>query len=262
MNSETANQDFLKNFLISFGGHALLVLLSFAGTKVISTYFKTGDIEIIKSAVRVDVVGMPKFTIQELKNMDPEVALKPAEELAQGKPEETKPEAEDVIKKDDLVIEESGKKKNSFLNLINDYSKKKISPTDKKKGKDKGKNGKAFETLILEGNRLSQGTALVGEYSDAENSEFAGYVQALPGKIRQFWKLPSYLLEKDLRCRIRIYLSAMGDVMKLELIESSGEKEYDVRAEKAIREAAPYPKPSENVGKRLTNSGIILGFPL
>lgn len=259
------NKDFNRSFLISFGCHILIFFLSLATGQLISKVFKNNDIEIIRSSVRVDVVGMPKFTVQELRDMQKVADLPKVEEKAPGVKEETviKTEVEDVIKKDDLVIQEEGKKKKaSFLNLLSDYSNKKVTAKEQPKGKKNGVDRKNLDSLVVEGNRLSQGSALVGDYSDEANSEFGSYVQTLPGIIRQFWKLPSYLMDKNLRCRIRIYLSSSGQVLKLDLMESSGQSEFDARAEKAIRDAAPYPKPSEAVGSRLTNSGIILGFPL
>jgi colicin import membrane protein len=102
---------------------------------------------------------------------------------------------------------------------------------------------------------------LVGDYTDVQNSEFSSYVQNIPQVIKPFWKLPSYLLEKNLRCRIKMFLSTEGKLLKLEIQESSGVAEFDSRAESAIRDSN-FPKPSEEVGKRLTQSGIILGFPI
>jgi TonB family protein len=102
----------------------------------------------------------------------------------------------------------------------------------------------------------------VGDYSNESNSELAGYVQTLPDIIRQFWKLPSYLKEKNLSCQIRVYIAASGNILKIDMHKSSGNEEYDSRAEKALRDAAPFPKPSALVAERLTRSGIILGFPL
>ncbi len=265
MSSLAMDRQFNRDFLISIGTHIGFLLLTMIGGKIISTVFKSNDVEIIRSSVRVDVVGMPKFTIQELKEMARE-ASPTIPEKVEGKKEETvvKDEKEDVIKKDDLVIEEQGKekKKASFLNMLTDYSNKKVAPKEQKIGTKDGKAKKNLDSLILEGNRLSQGSALTGDYTDQQNSEFGAYVQALPDKIRQFWKLPSYLLDKNLRCRIKIYLAASGQLLKLELMESSGTPEFDSRAERAIRDAAPYPTPSEAVATRLTSSGIILGFPL
>ena len=262
MFASTKDQSFTKDFLISLGAHIALILLSFAGAEVISNIFQSGDVEIIRSSVRVDVVGMPKFTVQELKKMQAEPVAPAEPEVAKGTKEEAKPEVEDVIKKDDLVIQETTKKKASFLNMINDYSTKKVAPKVETKGEKGGVGNKKLDALILEGNRLSKGSALVGEYTDQENSEFSAYVQNLPGAIRPFWKLPSYLLDKPLRCRIKIYISPSGELLKLELMESSGETEFDSRAQKAVREASPFPKPVAVVGERLTQSGIILGFPL
>lgn len=261
MVTNSFDRDFNKNFLISFGVHILLFLLAFAGGEVISRVFKSNDVEIIRSSVRVDVVGMPKFTVQELKKMQAQPVIEHQPEVARGLKEETKTETEDVIKKDDLVIKEQGKKKASFLNMLNDYSSKKVRAKVEKKGAKTGTGDKNLESLIIEGNRLSKGSALIGDYTDEQNSEFAGYVQNLPGVIRPFWKLPSYLLDKDLRCRIKIYLSPEGKLLKFELQESSGVAEFDARAEKAVREAS-FPKPSTEVGTRLTSSGIILGFPI
>jgi TolA protein len=235
---------------------------------MVATIWKTNDIEIIRSSVRVDIVGMPKFTVQELKEMEKNVDDLPKEPEAVKSPDkvEAKPETEDVIKKDDLVIEEATKekekekKKSSFLNSLSDYAKKDVKK-DTKKGSKDGKSNENLKALAIEGNRLSQGTALTGDYSDEASSEFAGYVQTLPGAIRPQWKLPSHLLNKDLRCRIKIYMNASGSVIKTDLMESSGDPEFDERAKRAINDTN-FPKPSESVGKRLTSSGIILGFPL
>jgi colicin import membrane protein len=259
--TSTFDRDFNKNFLLSMLVHGLVIFLSFIGGELISKVFRSNDVEIIHSSVRVDVVGMPKFTVQELKKMQAEPVAENVPEVAKGAVVETKTETEDVIKKDDLVIEEKVKKKSSFLNMINDYSSKKVTAKVVEKGTKTGSGNKNLESLIVEGNRLSKGSALVGDYTDEQNSEFSAYVQNIPGVIRPFWKLPGFLLDKNLRCRIKIYLSPAGQLLKLEMLESSGVPEFDARAEKAIRDAS-FPKPQDDVGKRLTSSGIILGFPL
>jgi colicin import membrane protein len=263
-----SDSNFLRSFLISLGAHILLLVIGYFGGKILMSAFRNNDVEIIRSAVRVDVVGMPKFTVQELKEMQKNIIPASEPEVAQGAKVETKvkDEAPDVIKKDDLVIQEVSKKKakkSSFLNMISDYSSKKVeAKVEKPQGKEAAKGIKNLESLVVEGNRLSKGSALVGDFSEEGSSEFASYIQTLPESIRQYWKLPSFLLDKNLRCRIKIYLSATGELLKTELLESSGHQEFDARAQKAVRDAAPFPKPTDKVGVRLTNSGIILGFPL
>jgi colicin import membrane protein len=263
---QLASQDnFNRNFIVSLGIHAGLLALAFLGGQVMTKFFKSNDVEIIRASVRVDVVGMPKFTVQELRQMQRD-AVPNEPEVAKGPKEETKlkeAETPDVIKENDLVIQETGKeKKSSFMNIISDYSNKKVDRKERAKGQDTGKGNKNLDSLVLEGNRVSKGSALVGDYSDEANSEFGSYVQTLPDLVRQFWKLPSYLMDKNLRCRIKIFLSPNGQLIKLEVLESSGVSEFDARAEKAVRDASPFPKPTESVGVRLANSGIILGFPL
>src|SRR5665647_109357 len=105
------DRDFAKQFMISLGVHTCLVILCILGGKAIEKIWKSNDIEIIRSAVRVDVVGMPKFTIQELKDLQKNANVPVEPEVAKGATVESKPEVEDQIKKDDLVIEEVSKKK-------------------------------------------------------------------------------------------------------------------------------------------------------
>jgi TonB family protein len=261
---DLANDDrFYRSFIISLGAHALLIAAAALGARFLPEAFRNTDIEIVRASVRVDVVGMPKFTVQELKDMQKEANLPREPETAKGEAAPAKVEAPDVVKEGDLVIPEEGKekKKPSFLATLSDYSNKKIAPAPRDKGKKTGTADKTLAALVIEGNRLSQGSALVGDYSDGPDSPFASYVQTLPGAIRPNWKLPGYLLEKDLRARIRIFLSASGKLLKLEVVESSGDADFDARAEKAVRDTS-FPQPAPEVGARLTSSGIILGFPL
>ncbi len=265
MFSSAQDKDFYQNFMVSLGAHLALLLLAFiAGRYVIGALSSNSNVEIIRASVRVDVVGMPKFTIKELKAMQAEPIVQPEPEASKSKEETVvKNDAPDVINKNDIVIQEKGqtKKKSSLMNLLSDYSSKKVSAKEVKKGDGTGAKTK-LDSLILEGNRLSKGSALVGDYSDQQNSEFSAYVQGLPELVRSQWKLPSYLKELNLKCRIAVYLSSSGEVLKTDLLESSGQEEFDVRAEKAIRDASPFPKPSSQVAPRLASSGVILRFPL
>lgn len=258
------DRDFNRNFLLSLGIHLWIAGLAWLAAGVFKDVFQHKDIEIIRSSVRVDIVGMPKFTVQELKAMQNEpIVAEPVEEKG-AKVETKKAETEDVINKNDLVVQEADKKKKkaSFLNLISDYSSKKVAPKDTKKGTKTGSENKELDTLILEGNRLSKGSSLTGDFTDQENSEFSSYVQSMPDQVRKFWTLPSYLKEQNLKCRVKVFLSSSGSLLKTEVVESSGVGEFDSKAVSAIKQAAPFSRPSEKVAARLSNYGIILGFPL
>ena len=268
-------QDIKKSFLVSLGVHSALILFALFATKFLlgPSTKRNLEIEIIQSSVRVDVVGMPKFTVQELKEMQKNAA--PAEpeakpvEVAEAPPEETPKEEvkEDVIKEGDLVIEEQ-KKKSDFQNLLSNYSSKKVVKKVAKKPLKtantvvSGQGSKILNSLILEGNKVSSGSALVGDVTSETSSEFSAYVQGMPEKVRVHWKLPSYLMDKNLKARIKIYLNTNGNLIKTEIVESSGVEEFDTRAMRAIKDASPFPAPSAAVGTRLATYGIILGFPI
>ncbi|MFA5584649.1 MAG: TonB family protein [Bacteriovoracaceae bacterium] len=267
-------QDIKKSFLISFGVHALLIIFAVLTTKFLlgPSSKRSLEIEIIQSSVRVDVVGMPKFTAQELREMQKNAA--PAE--PESVPEEAAPAVaespkeeikEDVIKEGDLVIEEQ-KKQNDFQNLLSNYSSKKVKRKEAKPQPKKaantvvsGQGSKIIDGLILEGNKVSAGSALVGDITSETSSEFSAYVQGMPERVRVNWRLPSYLMDRDLKCRIKVFLNNNGQLIKTEIVESSGVEEFDTRALNAIKEAS-FPPPSKEVGIRLSTYGIILGFPL
>jgi TonB family protein len=71
----------------------------------------------------------------------------------------------------------------------------------------------------------------------------------------------SFLLDKKLKCRIRIWIAMNGSVTRAEIYEPSGDNEYDQRALDAVR-ATSFPPLSAEFGRRAINGDILLGFPL
>lgn len=125
-------QRFWKNLGLSLAGHALFIVAIALVGKLSFSIFGNEKVEIIRAAVRVDVVGMPKYTLQELKEIQKKIADDPVQpaEPAKGVKEEPvakKEEAQDVIKEGDLVIQKKDKEaKKSLSNLLNSYSDKKV----------------------------------------------------------------------------------------------------------------------------------------
>ena len=251
----TIDQDeSLKKFLgLAVGLHITIILVAFIsqfilGWNIFNTKPDVTDVQVIQAAVRIDVVGMPKYTLQELKKMN----------LEQGNVE---PEVKEESKSTETSKVEFKKqsKKVNLGNILNSYSGKKIKKVEKKKKKyDKA----ALNKLVLEGNIVSKGVSATGDNNAEIDSEFKSYVQLLPDKVRRFWKLPSYLKEQELNCRIQISINESGEVIKMDLIQSSGEKEYDDRAMKAIKLASPLPRPPALALARVVNGDVILAFPL
>ena len=153
--------------------------------------------------------------------------------------------------------------KKSLFDLLKDQAKKKVG-LKAKEGPPSKKSvvtGPDLSKLILEGNKISKGSAIVGSRSGQADGEVSQYVGALPDYVRPNWKLPSYLIDLDLNCRVRIFINSSGELIKAEVFKSSGNTEYDQRALNAIR-MSRFPAPSGRAKELATDGKIILGFPL
>lgn len=214
------------------------------------------EIEIIQSSVRVDVVAMPKFTVQELKKMD---IAPPSQET---KAEEVKPSVDNS--KSDLEFKQKSKKVN-LGNLLSNLSRKKTAKGKKKKvkgNKNLNAHRNQLRKLVLEGNKVSAGTSLVGDGLAQERTAFNNYVSALPNFVRPHWKLPSYLIDRGLKCRIRVFIASNGKILRAKIYESSGEKEFDQKALASVKSVNSFPKPDKGILPRVAAGDVILGFPL
>lgn len=223
------------------------------------------NIKLIQNSVRVDVVAMPKRTLQELKALQ-SVGQSAGAAAAEQKP--SKVEADNRPDTGNEFLKE--KKKVSFQDMLKQYSKKKVEQAKKprrKKSKSKGQKLDSstlakLDGLIKRGNKVSSGQALVGSRSAESLTALQEYAAKLPNIVKPFWKLPSYLVNKGLQCRIRVYINGRGELVRLEVYEKSKDPEYDEKAMKAIKAAAPFPPPADDILKRTLGGDILLGFPL
>lgn len=218
---------------------------------------KAHTFSVVQSSVRVDVIEMPKFTVAELKEM---------QQQAGDDDSSASIEIEAPPTDDDFIVK---KKKVKFADLMKRLSQKKLEakPKDKKRKKRKkgtkfGKMSGALKNLVISGNKLKKGTSIVGNNAGISDGIFSNYLQRLPDIVRVNWKLPSYLMDKGLRCRVQIFLNEDGMVLQSRVIETSGEKEFDARALKAIKLSEPFPKIDDTISSRTVRGDIVLGFPL
>lgn len=220
---------------------------------------------IIESSVKVDVVGMPKLTVQELKKLDLPALGDEEQQLDTPKPIERN--AEPAVSESESSFNEDSKKPKKNLNdLLSRLSnrKLKLKPSKSKNiGNESGIDKASLNKLILEGNKISKGSSLTGVISDEQLSgEFSEYALKLPQLIRPFWKLPTYLIEQELKCRVRIFIDSSGKLTKSVIYESSGNNIYDSKALEATKLASPFPPPPESIVLKLSRGDVILGFPL
>jgi colicin import membrane protein len=269
MNSD---QNFNKFLFVSLCMHLLLVLLAFLSKKSLftSALVDVKDIHFLKTAVKVDVVAMPQWTLKELKNMQIESSA--------GSPTESQREIEEKSAKeetpkagDDLEFKKVEKTK-SFQEKL----KEKLALESEKKPtlKDQGKNTKGdknklddhkrkeLQKLILAGNKLSSGTSLVGDQTDQQLTETELYLSKLSEMVRSNFRLPNYLMNQGYRCRLQIFIDEEGTLIKVAILESSGHADFDERAIRAVEEANPFPAPPEQFKNSAASGKIGLVFPI
>jgi TonB family protein len=245
-----SRDSFNKSFGTAFFIHLFLGLLIFGLSHFsIKTDPTLSDKEIyLQSAVRVDIVSMPKLTQKEIKELpllDAGVVSSPVQEKPTQK-----------VKKVDLS------------NILSDFSKRRAAPTKKNKKEVEKSNKideqrmKQLKGLLLEGNKVSKGTSKLGDSKEVNLSEYNNYVARLPSFVRPNWSLPTYLIQEGLKCRVRIFISKTGKILNKEIYQSSGNEEFDQRALRALQKTQTFPKPDESIQSRLLSGSVILGFPL
>lgn len=258
--------------------HASIIGLTLISGKVafeMHAEERAKNLELIQASVRVDMVAMPTHTINELKNLSSGVEeAKPEEktpevikETVNEEPKE-EPKVEKVAERPDTgpTFEEAqAKKRQDFLSKLKTIGNKKVdSPAGNQKA-DKGLYGdkdNALKDLVLSGNKLSKGTQMYGDGGGGDLTAFQAYAARLPDLVRPEWKLPSFLMDKNLKARVRVWLNMSGEVTRAVIYQSSGDAEYDQRAVEAVKQASPFPPLKEEFGKRALNGDILLGFPL
>lgn len=75
-------------------------------------------------------------------------------------------------------------------------------------------------------------------------SRTASYVAAIVGRIERNWSRPPSA-RNDMRAELRIGLVPTGEVVSVDIIDSSGNAAFDRSAETAVRRAAPFDVPED-----------------
>ena len=256
---ERLRKYFARSFFIHMGFLLLSILIS-ASLDFIKKKRINSNITLVQSSVKVDLIAMPEMTIKELKKVGlPKVGSK-VDPTPIKKVDSAPPAKDDFLKKSKKLnfadmMKQMAKKK---LNLKKDKTKK-VQKTEK--GVKSGLSSGDIKDLILKGNKLSAGSSVTGSESSSADA-FTKYLGQLSNSVKLKWVLPSYLIDKGLKCRIRIYLGRTGNLINAEIFESSGNSQYDQKALSAIKSAAPFESLDESFQDKGLNGSIILGFPL
>lgn len=221
------------------------------------------NLKLVEASVRVDMVALPDRTLKELRSL---------QQLQKSVPKKAEP----VVTKSAPVpsdgkefIDTKKAPKKSLSDMLKKYSDKKVKQAKevkkKKNANSNGLSGKDLSKLtelVKKGNKVKAGVALAGGDSQAILTALEEYSAKLPEIVRPYWKLPSYLIEQDLRCRIRIFLKKDGSILRKSIFKSSGDDEYDQKAMSAIKQVKSFPEVPKSIQAKVLRGAIVLAFPL
>ncbi|MBI2027414.1 MAG: TonB family protein [Deltaproteobacteria bacterium] len=140
-----------------------------------------------------------------------------------------------------------------------DLSKKKVP---KKKNLDSSSLDKYVEGVKKEhlrrGNIKQEGGRL--STSGATNEEAHWYDSYVEDLIEQNLKIPVYLKETQGTAIFRLVLHGDGSVKEVELLESSGNREFDEYASQAVWDSSPFEKPPDDIADEYYKRGRVIGL--
>lgn len=87
------------------------------------------------------------------------------------------------------------------------------------------------------------------------------YLQQIDQAVKQFWRLPQWLMNKPLKAKVLVKFNRNGEILSSQITASSGNSSYDQYCLQAITEAAPFPKVPEKFSEKFSLDGVVIGFP-
>jgi colicin import membrane protein len=243
--------DFSKSFITSALLHVALLFIVL--TRVL---FAPTNIPLeIRHAIRVDVVGLPD-KIMEAPAPTPVAAPPPAvtapkvHELPkkEAPPKlETKPTVNINAKKADLA--KNQKKALEQLKAMDALERIKSEVSAEKRREKIGQ--------IIKGARVNQGTSLTG----LEKIDFDRYFDQMESHLREHWNLPQWLEDASFKAQALVVLDENGNVIRKQLVKSSGNSVFDANVLDAIDKSSPFPAPPQRLQGVLSTRGVVFNFP-
>lgn len=108
----------------------------------------------------------------------------------------------------------------------------------------------------IKGNQVSPGSDPKG----IQKLQLMNYTRSLDRHLKSFWALPEWLAKAKLKAKAKVFLSSDGQVIGRELIESSGQVDFDKSVLETIDRSNPLPAPPENLTEKLRVDGITIEF--
>ncbi|MCC6271039.1 MAG: TonB family protein [Microbacteriaceae bacterium] len=196
-------------------------------------------------ALRVDLVGLPDLTRQELERIKPPRGM---QEEASSPSEKTPPaEKEDMVLHPKKITKPDSRTSQIKNALARIKALSRIQSED------------SAPDAPIKGNQISKGYALSGQ---AKESAQAGYHDLLLEHVRAQWELPVWLARQNLSAQVILTIDNQGRVRNLVFIKPSGHAPFDDAVKRAVYTSQPLPYPPPELRKAMLIDGVKLGFPL
>lgn len=249
--SSDPNQDPLKRALAVSGiahGTVLLVV-------VLKSIIFPGEPVKYTPALRVDMVGLPDLTKQDLMDISKALPKEaPQEKIA-------KPQPKEAVKEDELVLKpkkkkEDAKKQEKAREDRMESALARIRALEKVRESARNEEEAA---VVIKGNKVSKGTSLSG---DAKEAAEASYYDLVKDRLIENWALPPWLARQKYAAQVLITVNAQGRITAVKFLKPSGNAQFDDAIRATLKDSQPLPEPPEAVLATVENRGILLGFPL
>lgn len=253
--TESPSDSFSKYVMLSAALHVSIFLIF-----TIKLFLFPGEPLVFQSALRVDLVALPDKITSTAAAPAP-AAPAPSKPITAPKVE-TKPVDEKTVVLDPKKPKDN-KKPDPKASAKPDQNKqqqainrlKQMSAIEKLE--EEFRQDEANKARTYKGNAISKGSDLTG----ISRLEHDSYVSDVERHIRQYWAIPEWLASKKLKAQVRVRFDSHGNVIRKQLIKSSGNPAFDEAAMDAVDKASPAPAPPERFAGLLENEGILFGFP-
>lgn len=202
----------------------------------------------IRNAIRVDIVGLPdKAKAPEIEAPAPTAPVKvETKKVEVEKPAPPKAPAPSIKN-----AKETQRKALEKLKALDAIEKMRGEVSEAKSKAEAGKKPPTHR-----GNAIANGDSLTG----LEKLDFDRYFSSLEQQIKANWNLPGWLAQAQLRAQALVLINEQGQVIKRQLLASSGNEVFDAEVLDAI-DRSTFPPPPERLRDVLSLKGVVFNFP-
>jgi colicin import membrane protein len=249
--------DYFKRFLFI----STLLHLSLFLIWLVQNFLSPSEPISYQKAIRVDMIGLPdKVTSQEI----PKPSSKANEKkTAQSEPDKIENDLKEQNKKESRSdIQDKTRVHSQLRPTKSNLGSSKISQLSaldkiEKLMEEEENRNKLLRQMVFKGNAIVDGNSLSG----LNKIEAEDYVNLVEAHVRSFWRLPQWLAASKLRAKALVKWDSRGMPVLIQIIESSGNDEFDQIVMDTLQKAVPLPEPPEKFALIMRRQGVVFGFP-